>query len=266
MRRISSFIILIVALGSVYAQERPSFINVVCEQFTTDSHGDLYVWKESSLDKYSENSNQEYAPLHHYSNQRLGTISYVDASMPTKILVFYKEANSIVLLDNTLTSISQPLNLFDKEFKAISLVSHVGPSRMALYDESNMELFIVDYELNKISSTKCNFYGDFQPFLMLSRPNSNIILVDSTQGIYFFDYYGTFEKKLPITGITAAQLYYDNNEIIYLKDHTLYRFLPNQTPWAWKKVSDAKNFQQTLRGLYTVNPSGKIEYTPSTVD
>ncbi|MCQ2283269.1 MAG: hypothetical protein MJZ57_00030 [Bacteroidales bacterium] len=252
--------ILFVALSSVYAQERPSFMDARCEQFSTDIQGNLYLWNGSSIDQYGYEK-QEHFFINHYSNPIYGQITSVDASIPTKIMVFYKEAGTILFLDHKLTAISKPLSLFDKGFNSISLVAVIGPDRLVLYDESNMLLHIVDYELNSIRTTHCNFFKDFYPHTIVTDLDQKILLIDNENGICFFDKFGTFEKKIRVQGISSAQIY--NHELFYLSNASIWKIgLALGTPSYWTSTSaETQYFQRTSACLYTLTPDNQIEIT-----
>jgi hypothetical protein len=59
-------------------------------------------------------------------------------------------------------------------------------------------------------------------------PEHRIALLDTAHGICLFDFFGTFEREIPIPGITRMQLTKDR--IYYLRDGQLWRYeLPSST-------------------------------------
>lgn len=163
-----------------------------------------------------------------YSEPTNGNITQVDAGIASKILVFYRESGTIVLLNNELSPLSAPLSLFDRSLMTISLAAMGNPNKIVLYDEANQDLLINDLSLKLLSRTDITFPGEFHPTDMQVVPEHRIALLDTLHGICLFDFYGTFEREIPIPGIQAMQLMKDC--IIYLKDKTLYRYtLPTET-------------------------------------
>lgn len=230
-----------------------------CDGITADVQGFLYCWKDAVLEKYEVVANSPTLPtmLYHYSNPSLGTIAQVDVSIPTKPLVFYQEAGAIVMLDNKLAAVNT-LNLFDKGFNSIYLVATVGANRIALYDESNLELHIVDYELNTIRTTKCNFEKDFNPHIILTNLDKSIILIDSTLGVYIFDQFGSFEKRIQILGIETADI--DNDVIYYLKNNVVYIYnFTNQTNNFWSDRADTKCIKRRGSTFYQLLNTGETQ-------
>ena len=218
MKRYLFSLIWIVALVQIHAQERPSFTDARWDYFTTDIHNHLYLWKDGFLSLYEIEGNH----LADYSSPKDGNITTVSANLGTKILLFHQEAGSIQLLDNKLLPITKPLNLFDKSLFSISLAALLGTSQIVLYDEANQDLLITDLNLNILNKTHCDFSKNFAPQLLKINSEKEILLVDSISGVYFFDTFGTFVKKIALPHIEDAQLF--KNTLIFLKNNHLHSY------------------------------------------
>jgi hypothetical protein len=57
---------------------------------------------------------------------------------------------------------------------------------------------------------------------MQAVPEHRIALLDTAHGICLFDFFGTFEREIPIPGIQRMQLMKDR--IVYLRDGQLWRY------------------------------------------
>lgn len=212
------FIILIVALNVSYAQERHSFISVPAEHFTTDIQENLYIYNGISLQMF----NKEGQLLYQYSNPAAGSITSVDASNPAKIVLYYKEAGKIILLNNKLAPIGNTLDLFEQNLNNVSLAAILGTSQLVLFDESDMDLHILDLNLHNLNSMRCNFDADFHPHILQVTQEKTILLIDSLKGVYLFDSFGSLDKKIDLFGIQDAQMI---GPILYfLKDDRLYHY------------------------------------------
>ena len=225
MKPIISIIIITftVALGCANAQER-LFFDTPCENITTDIQGNVFLSHGYNLNMFSADGTK----LLNYSEPTNGNISMVDAGIAAKILIFYQESGVITLLNNELAPIGNPLNLFDKSLMTVSLAAMGNPNKIVLYDEANQDLLITDLNLNTLSQTHISFPGEFHPTDMQVLPEHRIALLDTIHGICLFDFFGTFEKEIPIPGVKAMQLMKD--QIIYLKDNKLYRYsLPSDS-------------------------------------
>ena len=94
-------------------------------------------------------------------------------------------------------------------------------------------------------------YFDFLPSYQC------IMLIDSMKGIFFFDRFGTFEQRLPITGILSAQLSGEN--IIYLKDNSIYfynRKKLEQSQSYPSFISNSKELRLTGSWLFILDKDG----------
>ena len=219
MKRIIPIIIITftVALGCANAQER-LFFDVPCEKITTDIQGNVFLTHGFNLNMLPADGTK---PLN-YSEPTYGNIAQVDAGIASKILVFYRENGIITLLNNELAPINNPMSLFDKSLMTVSLAAMGNPNKIVLYDEANQNLIITDLSLNTLSQTHISFPGEFHPTDMQVLPEHRIALLDTLHGICLFDFFGTFEKEIPIPGVKAMQLMKD--QIIYLKDNKLYQY------------------------------------------
>ena len=250
---ITIIITFLVALGCANAQERLSFTEKPYECVTTDNQGVVYLFMDASLDTYTPKGEL----LRNFSEPTWGDISSVDAGITTKILVFYREGGTILLLNNELSPICSPINLFDRSLMTISLVAMGNPSKIVLYDEANQNLIITDFSLNTISQSNITFPGEFHPTDMQVVPEHRIALLDSTRGICLFDFFGTFEREIPIPGIQRMQLMKDR--IIYLRDGQLWRYdLPSTgTPLNLQSIDlnipDAMDFHIGKDVLYYID-------------
>ena len=225
MKQIISILIIIsVALGCINAQERLFFTEKPYESVTTDVQGNLYLTSSSCLDFFTPDGKRHL----NYSDPTRGDITKVDAGISPKILVYYRENGTLILLNNELAPMSDPLNLFEKSLTTVNLAAMGNPNKIVLYDDANQDLIITDLSLNVQSRTHITFPGEFHPIDMQVVPEHRIALLDTLHGICLFDFFGTFEREIPIPGIQAMQLMKDR--ILYYNKSRLWRYdLPSLT-------------------------------------
>ncbi len=245
--------ILTFALGTICAQERSSYINKKFDHFTIDILDNLYGWRGDILEKYSPNGELTAS----YSDRSLGSISHVDASIPSKILVFYQETGTILLLDNKLTPVGNILNIFDKDLFSVSLAAISNPNSISLYDFSSQSLIISDFDLNITHSTPCNFSKNFSPNHISTLLDNKILLSDPS-GLYFFDKFGSFERHIAIPNITSSQL--SKNAIYYLLNNKIHKYdtLSLEISIIPTEIEDIKEFYISNSFLYILDISGTI--------
>lgn len=132
---------------------------------------------------------------------KYGKLSYVEAHNPWKTLLYYKNFSNIVLLDkylNVITSINlRNKNILRAEAMTISYDNHIW-----VYDEQDNKLKKIDDSGNILSETV-----DFrQLFDEVPTPkriidhDGFVYLYDPHAGLYIFDYYGSFKRKLSFQG------------------------------------------------------------------
>lgn len=216
----SVVITLLIAL-SVGIGQAQSLSDATHDHFTTDIQNNIYTWSGSSLTKYTTQSTPAGKLLRVFDKPVYGNISSVDANV-IKTLVFYQESGKIVLLDNTLSPIGNELDLFEHDLPSVTLTALFGNNRIVLFDETNQDLYITDLNLAVITKTHCSFPEEIAPFSLQSESDHCIMLVDSVHGVFFFDRFGTYERRLPIIGIQSAQL--SRDKLIYLKDNILHQY------------------------------------------
>jgi len=257
-------IIFSVALSCANAQERHysyktlSFANNLYESVTSDIQGNLYLTSGTHLDFFTPDEKRHL----NYSDQTWGNITRVDVGIPSKILVFYRESGTIILLNNELAPISSPLNLFDKSLMTVSLAAMGNPNKIVLYDEANQDLLITDLSLNVLTRTHITFPGEFHPSDMQVIPEHRIALLDTLRGICFFDFFGTFEKEIPVPNIKIMQLekdgaiYYQNNQIFHYRMPSAKN--PLREPAIIFSKPNLKDFDINAGKLYYIDNQGYI--------
>lgn len=143
--------------------------------------------------------------------RRFGKLHTIDVTNPLKLLLYYKDFGTIAIVDRLLTLRA-----------AIDLRKYniIQASAVALSYDGNIWVFdAYENKLKKIndagemllqtSDFRSLFNEPIVPEQIIDQ-NGVLHLYDPKGGVYLFDYYGTFKKKLPITGwasISVANQY-----------------------------------------------------------
>lgn len=149
-----------------------------------------------------------------------GKLYSIDVSNPLKLLLFYKEFSTVVILDRFLANQST-LDL--KRFNILN-PSAIGMSydnNIWVYDEYDNKLKKIDEQGNKLLETpdfRTIFNASISPQKIIND-NGLVYLADTANGIFVFDNYGSFKKKIPLKNfqtIAVANNYIisTNNEFI----------------------------------------------------
>ncbi|MEO5649926.1 MAG: hypothetical protein ABIR03_08390 [Ginsengibacter sp.] len=163
--------------------------------FTVDNLGELYVINiDNQLKKY----NQQGDSVGVFNQvSRYGKLSYVEAQNPWKVILFYQNFSTIVLLDKYLNVVGS-INLRNKNIFRVKAVTTSYDNNIWLFDEQDNKLKKIDDAGNVLSESvdfRLLFDSTPTPQKILDR-DGFVYLYDPQKGIYLFDYYGSFKSKL----------------------------------------------------------------------
>ena len=119
------------------------------DYFTTDNLGNIYLIHEDELIKYLPGGKL----FARYSNLKLGSITSVDATNPLKILLYYRNFQQIVFLDNQLSQNSEPVSIEKLGYEQADLVCAGSNNSFWIYNKQNSELIRFDQFGRQITST-----------------------------------------------------------------------------------------------------------------
>ncbi|MFN7045692.1 MAG: hypothetical protein ACK4M1_10900 [Flavobacterium sp.] len=190
-------------------------IKIECDVFLGfDSQLNNYSIKNNNLIKNSESTTYQY------NNLGLGKITRVDFQNPLQIVVFYKNFNTVVLLDNQLNEIkkidfnlkSTPITL-----EAVALSSQ---NQIWIYDSisSKIGLYNVNTDTFKWISTVLE-----NPILYHESDYIHFYWTDINLNLYRISIYGTIEKLGNLPKFDTIQLTKNGNSI-YKTDDKLYYY------------------------------------------
>jgi hypothetical protein len=156
-----------------------------------------------------------------YKNISLGKITKVDLQNPLKIVLFYENFNTVVILDNQLNE-TQKINFSENVIPIVaSAVGIASQNQLWIYNSMNQQLGLYDY-LNTIYKTISvpftesikNYFSDFNTFHWIDNKNN----------WYACDIFGriTINGKIPdfesIEIINKNQFIYSANGILIFQD------------------------------------------------
>jgi hypothetical protein len=212
--------------------------------------GSIYAVKEDELIKYLPNG-KFFA---RYSNLKLGSIQLVDATNPLKILVYYKDFQQIVFLDNQLSQNSDVVSLERLGYEQTSLVCASTNNSFWLFSKQNNELLRFNENSRKIASTgnlKQILQTNINPNAMKEH-NGYLYLNCPETGIYVFDMFGTFSKIISIKNLKQFQVnenivYYQKDSVFCSYNFTLFEEACKSIP----NIGKAYSFKYLNLKLYT---------------
>jgi hypothetical protein len=190
-------------------------------QLAADNLDNLYVL--SSTDQLKKYNAQGDSVGVYNQVKRFGKLYAIDVTNPLKLLLFYKDFSTIVVLDRLLT-FRAAVDLRKSNIMQTSAVGLSYDGNIWLFDEYENKLKKLDEQGTVLLETpdfRTVFPDAILPQQVLDQ-NGTVYLYDPKAGLYLFDYYGSFKKKLPITGWQHLGVF--NNYITGIKNNNLQFF------------------------------------------
>lgn len=172
--------------------------------FTTDNLNNIYAVKGNfSVVKYNSTGTKLFS----YEVKAIGQPTSMDVSNPMKLMVYYKDYSTVVLLDNTLSEISK-INLSAINIVQPPVVCMSSDGNFWVMDETENRLKKIDAQLKVVAESEM-LSGiseiNIQPQMMVEE-NNLLYVSDSTQGIFVFDRLGNFSNKISLKGLKKFQV------------------------------------------------------------
>ena len=186
-------------------------VDVEGNRHFSDPLGNVYVIHNNRLVKFT----RDYARAAEYTNLFLGNIHSIDVSDPLRILLYYKDHNQVVWVDNFLSEIRGPVWLDELGIDQARLVCSSNQGGFWVFNGLNNQLqyFDVNLQLVHESITLNSLTGpDIMPTFMLEKSRKVYLNVPGF-GIMVFDHFGNYSKSIPIEipgefQVTDQNLYY----------------------------------------------------------
>ena len=169
--------------------------------------------------------------------RNFGQLSSIDVSNPLKLLLFYKDFSTIVTLDRYLS----PISTIDlKRFSILQPVA-VGLSydnNIWVYDEYDHKLKKIDEQGNNLMET-ADFRSVFNQTISpqkIINDNGLVYLADTLNGVFVFDNYGSFQKKIPLVNwqsiaISKSNIISTSNEWIIVYNPSSFMETKKRNPF-----------------------------------
>ncbi len=198
---------------------RPLFRLPVAARYAAADHlGNTYAVTEANvLEKYAADGRF----LVRYSSNRLGQIASLDVSNPLKVLVWYADFRSAVLLDRSLTVLGE-INLIALGYPDVRTVAAASDGNLWLYDEVNFRLLKITPEGEKRAESQSLNLLDYTPRqpTALREQDNRVWLADAVAGLGLFDAFGQFERAQRLSQ-PVSDIQIIDNQVVYLSDSSI---------------------------------------------
>lgn len=195
-------------------------IPVKGDSFVSDQFDNIYIIDNNLITRISFSENSTI----NYSNNLFGKIYSADASDPFRIILFYRDFNTVLFLNNELAELRSAISLNDLGYLNVIAVGSSSRGGFWIYEKDLGQLLYFDKSLNlaQKSSALIDLIDKSVEleFAQIVEKNEYVYLGIPNQGIFQFDSYGTFLKKYPIIDFSEFQVvgqnivYFGKNELV----------------------------------------------------
>lgn len=181
-----------------------------------------------------------------YSNVQLGQISSANSFNTLKLNVFYKNFNTVKILDNRLAEIyTVDFNLITP-YKNVSMISTGYDNTIWIFNQDLNRLELFDFQTNKSRLKAIPLDGQ----ILDLTSNYNYCWVLTDKYLYTYDYFGAVIAMLPNQGFT--ELTQDSGNLILKTDNQLFYLKKNSEAFRPIKMPELliNQFSLTNETLY----------------
>jgi hypothetical protein len=199
------FQILMLLLVAPYSQAQPDSLPLVrrfqtdVTQLAVDNLDNIYIIASTGqLKKYNAAGDSMGA---YSQGKRFGKLQAIDVTNPLELLLFYKDFSTVVLLDRFL-AVRTAIDLRKQHILQTTAAGLSYDGNVWLFDAYENKLKKIKEDGTLVLETpdfRTLFPDAIAPQQILDQ-NGTVYVYDPQTGLYLFDYYGAFKKKLPITG------------------------------------------------------------------
>jgi len=205
-----------------------------------DSYNNTYFIKDRVLTKIGEKG------IFNFNDYQLGRISSVDIVNPLKVVAYYGDTNTAVLLDNRLSEIER-INFNNlPNFINTAFVTNAGNNRLWLFNVDSQQVELYNYRNN----SKTIISQPITEKVLSVASNFNYFFVLTENRLLSYNIFGSILSEKEVAGLERI---YQQNEAIYaIKKNELFRFL-SEAGNDVNKISEIKKIalpQINLRDLY----------------
>lgn len=167
--------------------------------FTIDNLGNVYTLNRNNQLK-KLNANGDSTGVFN-DVRRYGNVFSIDAGNPLKLLLYYKDFGTIVVLDRFL-NVRNTINLRNRNIFMVRAIGQSYDNGIWVYDEQEARLKRLNDEGEVIDQS-----GDFRLFMDTAPSPIQIVdhdrlvyLYDPEKGVFMFDYFGSLKNKIALLG------------------------------------------------------------------
>jgi hypothetical protein len=158
--------------------------------------------------------------------RKYGKLAQLDVSNPLRVMLYYKDFSTIVMLDRLL-NIRSTIDLRKQDIFQVQAVCLSYDNKIWLYDEFEHKLKKID-EDGKLLFATTDFrqlFDEAFSFTSIFDQDGLLYLYDKNKGVYVFDYYGALKNIFSLTGYENFRV--TGKYISGTRKDSLMRYLPS---------------------------------------
>ena len=202
--------------------------------FTVDNLDYIYLLGSTNQVKKLNPNGDSVAVFNNV--RRYGQASLIDVSNPLKVLLYYSDFATIVVLDRML-NVRNTIDLRKQNILQVRAIGQSYDNKIWLYDELDNKLKKID-EDGKLLWETPDFRQLFGEALMPQKifdQDQYVYLCDSTRAVFVFDYYGALRNKILISGwqdfkVAGKFIFGINNDTLHRYEINTFRVDDEKLP------------------------------------
>lgn len=167
--------------------------------FAADNLDNLYLLNSSDQLKKINDKGDSVAVFNNI--RKYGKVAQVDVSNPLRVLLYYKDFSTIVVLDRLL-NVRSTIDLRKQDIFQTQAVCLSYDNGIWLYDEFEHKLKKLD-EDGRLLFSSTDFrqlFDEAFSFTTINDQDGLLYLYDKNKGVYVFDYYGALKNIFSLPG------------------------------------------------------------------
>jgi len=254
MKTLFFFLAFQLLVNSVFAQT--SSLKVIDRQpmeadrfWGVDSYDQFYFSKNNVFYKTEDGKRFQFQDL------QLGVLESVDLLNPLKLLLFYKEANTVVLLDNRLNEIDRVNFNFISEVKTVDFAGISKDNLLWIFNADLQQLELFNYQLLRTNASSL----PFNRTVTALKSNYNYAWLKHQEGFLKYNINGSLMTKFSFKDVLSFSIYKDQLMVQTVDDLGLFQQETEQLIRFKKPEISFDEFYFNGENLYIY--SGKVLYT-----
>lgn len=252
---------------SVFAQDTTAFI------FNKTFTGEYVFFNVDNLENiYAINNSNQLKKMNPngdsvgvFNNVRkYGKLTAIDVTNPLKLLLYYQNFATIVVLDRFLNT-RNVINLRRQNIFNVSAIGTSYDNHIWLFDEGDGKIKKIDDNGEVLTETVDirNIFDSIPTPIKITDVDGYVHLYDTEKGFYIFDIYGTLKNKIPFTNwqnteVIGQKLYGFSKGCLYQYQLNALQLKQYQLPYFFTNATQIK----AINGkVYLLTKNGILQYS-----